>query len=78
MEGVPTSHLPQERKRGPAASALFICNLQTNYSIKLNKKKGRRLMSWTGWVVIGIIGVNVVGFGLLALWFYAVERRRRR
>mgnify|MGYP007022359566 CR=1 FL=1 len=35
-------------------------------------------MSWTGWVVIGIIGVNVVGFGLLAVWFYAVERRRRR
>ena len=40
--------------------------------------EGLSAMSWTGWVVIGIIGVNVVGFGLLAVWFYAVERRRRR
>ena len=40
--------------------------------------EGLSAMSWTGWVVIGIIGANVVGFGLLAVWFYAVERRRRR
>lgn len=52
--------------------------LHDQYNTKMMEMEGLSAMSWTGWVVIGIIGVNVVGFGLMALWFYAVERRRRR
>lgn len=35
-------------------------------------------MSWMGWVVIGIVALNVVLFGCMAIWFYKVERRGRR
>lgn len=34
-------------------------------------------MSITGWIVIGILGADVLFFGTLALWFW-FERRRMK
>ena len=35
-------------------------------------------MSWMGWTVIGILGINVIFFGILSICFFIDERRRRR
>jgi hypothetical protein len=70
--------LIQRHAAAEAGGGEGVAELMRIDSIKLNKKEGRRLMSWIGWVIVVVLGINFLLMGSMILWLLWRERTRKQ
>jgi hypothetical protein len=75
--GVLRPHLPPERPTAATVGALFLYIIISPEALK---RKGNKnfFMSWIGWVITGILAVNLLFIAVLGMIALCDRRRNRK